>query len=207
VLFGARYRAVFACEVLMGVRHSMCNRLASMRTQLRATELAPVLLAPLELEIAEAEAELRRTEVTGPSARGQRTFSECLAGVCGAVGAKAVRLQMVHGQGTASAQVPADLDVVLLALVENGLEASTAPVTVAAELSGLDLKIRITDHGDGIAPVNRNAVFRRGMTTKPGHLGYGLPVACHVAETIGAAVLLQSTEGEGVSALVHVRVP
>ena len=205
-----RYRALYSREVLLGLRHTMRNHLSAIRNDLRAVPPSDQggleALRHIEREIDAAEKELKHAEVTCLSSRASRRFEECLTRVCAALGSSAARLQTELGGESAAAVVPADLDVVLLALVENALEASADPVQVTADVLGLDLKVSISNPGPGIPAQARAAVFRRGMTTKAGHLGYGLPLAAHLAEQISASVGLTSRDDEGVEAILHVRI-
>lgn len=111
------------------------------------------------------------------------------------------RLQADEGQ----------LRQVLVALLMNALDASTANGTVRVETAHQQNEVRlmVADEGTGISPENLDKVFTPFFTTKPPGRGTGLGLAvCHgVVTAHGGRIELQSEVDQGtrVSVLLPVR--
>jgi len=79
---------------------------------------------------------------------------------------------------------PGFLQQILFNLVKNGLEAiqDQGVITVRTELDDNQVRIHVEDDGPGIAPEQREALFKAGFSTKnSGHRGLGLSIAASLA--------------------------
>jgi signal transduction histidine kinase len=102
---------------------------------------------------------------------------------------------------------PDQLQQVLVNLLLNACDASTAGGCIRLEASGADgrmIRIRIVDQGSGIAPQLLQAVFDPFFTTKPRGegTGLGLPIAASIVRNHGGRIDLASTPGSGTTATV-----
>jgi two-component system sensor histidine kinase RegB len=90
-------------------------------------------------------------------------------------------------------------------IVQNALQASTAPVQLAAAPTG-DARIRltVTDRGTGMAPEHLSRAGEPFFTTKPAGAGTGLGlfVARSTIEQLGGKLTLASTVGHGTTATI-----
>ena len=93
-------------------------------------------------------------------------------------------------------------------LIDNALEAMNdydAPDGADKELlfgvysTPNSLTITVDDSGPGIAPDRLDRVFERGFTTKGDGRGAGLFEVKRLVESLGGAITVESTEGEGTS--------
>ncbi len=106
---------------------------------------------------------------------------------------------------------PADVVTILGNLIDNATDAAAARAArtgdtdawVEVYLASTDdgsLVFQVTDSGDGIAPEDRERVFRRGFSTKdagsPAH-GYGLTLVRQVVEGLGGTVEVSEAPGGG----------
>ncbi len=67
-------------------------------------------------------------------------------------------------------------------------------VEVAIDRAGGHGRVRVTDHGPGVAPGQREHIFERfhrGSSAAPGGSGLGLPIARLIAEAHGGTVVLE----------------
>lgn len=101
----------------------------------------------------------------------------------------------------------------LRVLVDNALDASSGPVTVAAEIDG-DLRIRVRDTGSGMSKDVLQRALEPFFTTKPTGkgMGLGLFLARNVAARLEGDLTLQSEANTGTTAELRlprhrVRVP
>jgi putative PEP-CTERM system histidine kinase len=95
---------------------------------------------------------------------------------------------------------PGRLETVLGHLVQNALEASPAPASVAlsASVDGDRVVIAVADRGDGMsAAFVRDQLFRPFASTKNGGFGLGAFEARQLVEAMGGRVEVTSREGEG----------
>jgi signal transduction histidine kinase len=108
---------------------------------------------------------------------------------------------------------PNSLYELVVNLVRNAADAYEGrPGTVDVDLSRENdrLRLRVTDHGTGIAPENLAMVFEPGFTTKEfgKGSGMGLPLVRSVAQEVFAgSVHIDSTPGAGSSFTVSLPVP
>jgi signal transduction histidine kinase len=98
--------------------------------------------------------------------------------------------------------VEADLekvDQILTELVRNALEAMEGEGTLALAVAGSPDGVRATvaDSGPGIPEGEREEVFTPLWTSRPGHLGVGLPFAQRLAALHGGALSLRPNTPHG----------
>ncbi len=88
---------------------------------------------------------------------------------------------------------------VLVNLAQNAIQA-TPPggrVTLKASGNGENVKIQVTDTGNGIPPANLDKIFSPFFTTKADGNGIGLAVSKEVVEAHGGKIEVHSSEGVG----------
>lgn len=102
---------------------------------------------------------------------------------------------------------PEALRQVMLNLCLNALQAIGAGpggVTVVLEPSGADrVRILVDDTGPGVAPDQREAIFRPFHTTKPGGTGLGLSVVAKIVSGCGGTVHVEDAPGGGARFVVE----
>jgi two-component system sensor histidine kinase HydH len=88
---------------------------------------------------------------------------------------------------------------VLVNLTQNAIQATPlgGRVTLKASGNGDNVKIQVTDTGDGIPPANLNKIFFPFFTTKPEGNGIGLTVSKEVVEAHGGKIEVNSKTGVG----------
>ena len=88
---------------------------------------------------------------------------------------------------------PALLHQALLNLLTNALDATTAPETVLLRVARSTPQVAFEVWNDGeIALDDPSAVFQPFYSTRPQHLGLGLPIAADIAEQHGGALRLST---------------
>jgi CheY-like chemotaxis protein len=99
-------------------------------------------------------------------------------------------------------------------LLSNAIKFSPerAEVTVAAELAGDELLIRVTDHGRGIAPEDVARLFQKfqqveGAAGRTGGTGLGLAICRGIVEEHGGRIAVESRLGAGATFTVRLPVP
>jgi signal transduction histidine kinase len=105
-----------------------------------------------------------------------------------------------------------EMKQVILNLLINALEASPADGTVRVELSGDDLvvRLRVSDHGKGMAPETAQRVFEPFFTDKKGagHSGTGLGLSItHVIVTSHGGRIWAESAGPGQGSQFSVELP
>jgi two-component system sensor histidine kinase AtoS len=95
---------------------------------------------------------------------------------------------------------------VLLNLFNNAIEAAKTTVSVNARPWSDHTEITIHDDGPGIPPADRERVFEPFFTTKKGGTGLGLPICRKFVEDHGGTLEIVSTQGEGTTVLLTLRV-
>jgi signal transduction histidine kinase len=88
---------------------------------------------------------------------------------------------------------------VLLALLENAVEASEADGEIILQVKVEDgmLRLVVRDRGSGLAPSAGVDLFQLGVTTKPGGSGYGLFLVRRLVESRGGQLTAESTAAGG----------
>jgi signal transduction histidine kinase len=101
----------------------------------------------------------------------------------------------------------------LAALVENGLQATPETtgrieVHAAPDVTGEQVMITILDNGTGMDATTLRRAFDPFFSKKPAgrRRGMGLPVALRLIESNGGTLRLDSREGAGTRALIHLPV-
>lgn len=103
---------------------------------------------------------------------------------------------------------PHDLELALLCLLENALDAvearGTGQVRVDArpDAEGRVVAIAVTDEGGGLAADVKDRVIEPFVTTKPGHQGLGLSIVRRIAARWGGSLEVASVPG-GVQATLR----
>jgi signal transduction histidine kinase len=94
---------------------------------------------------------------------------------------------------------PGQLRQVLLNLVRNAIEASSAGerVRLAWDAQGPTVAVTVEDEGPGIPFDQRERVFEPFYTTKPDGAGLGLSIVRHLAEQNGGRVSIERSHGGG----------
>ncbi|KAA0218330.1 GHKL domain-containing protein [bacterium] len=86
-------------------------------------------------------------------------------------------------------------------LLKNALEATEpkggGEVIIRARRHGDVVMVEVIDTGVGVAPANRERMFRPYFTTKKGGTGMGLPMVRRIVEEHGGQVTYESVEGTG----------
>lgn len=95
----------------------------------------------------------------------------------------------------------------LLGLLLNAKEAMIERleprITVAASQADGMVQISLEDSGPGLDPRAQASAFEPFFTTRPGHLGIGLPVAQWLARRHGGSLALETGEGGGARAVLR----
>jgi signal transduction histidine kinase len=88
---------------------------------------------------------------------------------------------------------------VLVNLVQNAIQAtpSGGRVLLKASGNGENMKIQVTDTGNGIPPKDLDKIFFPFFTTKPDGNGIGLAVSKEVVEAHGGKIEVDSKQGVG----------
>ena len=102
---------------------------------------------------------------------------------------------------------PEHLKRVLTNLVENAVEVSPAGgrVELSAGHTQSGVRLTVRDYGPGVAPENREQIFRPFFTTREKGTGLGLANVRKIIEAHGGTVELESSPGQG--AAFTVRLP
>ncbi len=107
------------------------------------------------------------------------------------------------------AELSADVTAILGNLIDNGLDAvrdvarrdrEGGWVEVLLETDGASLVLTVTDDGDGVPSALRDAIFARGVSTKPdvpGGRGLGLPLVQLLCRQRGGEITLTDRPGGG----------
>lgn len=86
-------------------------------------------------------------------------------------------------------------------LIDNALEASLSNNAESVHLSftdlGEEIVIEVEDHGPGIAPEEREAVFRQGYSSKGENRGIGLHLVSEITHQLDGKLTLESVEPSG----------
>lgn len=100
---------------------------------------------------------------------------------------------------------PGLLERVLVNLVDNAVRHGGGRVEIAAAAGAESAKVTVTDHGPGVAPDRREALFRPFEHRSGGGIGLGLSVARGFAEAMGGALVADGAESGGLT--MRLRLP
>jgi two-component system sensor histidine kinase KdpD len=98
---------------------------------------------------------------------------------------------------------PVRLDQVLTNLLDNARGyAAGGPVQVVARQAGMDVELRVIDHGPGIPGPERERVFNqfyrlKGGGKRPEGTGMGLAICRGIVEALGGSLRVETTPGGG----------
>lgn len=117
-----------------------------------------------------------------------------------------VTVELERGPAIRLSADPDQLEQMLINLIKNAADASTAngsrPIRLCWRLEGSQIAILVEDCGLGIA--NSDNLFVPFYTTKPNGSGVGLALAQQIARAHGGEILLTNREeGFGARAVVH----
>jgi two-component system sensor histidine kinase RegB len=107
--------------------------------------------------------------------------------------------------------VPGGLDVIwpvqaiemaLLNLVRNALQASPSSVSITVASAGSEIRISVTDSGAGMREGTLSRAGEPFFTTRADGMGLGLFVSRSTVESLGGRLLLESNVGIGTTATV-----
>jgi len=98
------------------------------------------------------------------------------------------------------------LKQIMLILLDNALKYSDGDIHVTAEQKGMQVEIRVQDHGKGMAPDKLAHVFDRfyrsdDAGSTPG-FGLGLSIAKSLVENLGGEIAMKSEQGKGSEVIV-----
>ncbi len=92
----------------------------------------------------------------------------------------------------------AELQHVLINLVLNAVQASQAGGEVRLSVEGSDpVRVRVSDHGHGIAPQDQQRIFEPFFSLQPGGTGLGLFLSLNFVRQWGGDISVESTLGVG----------
>jgi PAS domain S-box-containing protein len=136
-------------------------------------------------------------------------------GIRGFAESRAITIVQDVDPGLPAVRVDFDRMVqVVTNLLSNAIKFSPerAEVTVAAELAGDELLIRVTDHGRGIAPEDVARLFQKfqqveGAAGRTGGTGLGLAICRGIVEEHGGRIAVESRLGAGATFTVRLPVP
>ena len=106
---------------------------------------------------------------------------------------------------------PALLERAVANVVSNALawNGDGAGVQVSADRNGPDVDLRVVDHGPGVEPEERSAMFqpfrRLGDRSNDTGAGLGLAVARGFVEAMGGSVVVEDTPGGGLTLVLRLR--
>jgi signal transduction histidine kinase len=166
-----------------------------------ASESSAELRAALDTEI-----ELLRILVEG-----ERSELPCVAFdvaaavspvvVCTRASGTAVTAEL--GDGVRAFGRPAVLTEVVQGLLDNARDHAGGPIAVRAAYVGGDVEVRVEDRGPGVAPAQRERIFRRGVSSGPAGRGLGLSIARSLLFEQDGDIQVEDRPGGGASFVVR----
>ncbi len=194
----------------------------TLQSLIRAAERAPAKLAPERirklLEIADRQNQRlaglidRLLDVTRIEAGKLRLeleptdlraiAEEVLAGFEGESGRVGSSVSLRAGPGVTGSWDPARLEQVVTNLITNAfLYGAGKPIEIDVDADEETARFRIRDHGIGVAPEQRRAIFERFARATPDQgyagLGLGLYIAREIVEAHGGRIRVESAPGGG----------
>ncbi len=108
---------------------------------------------------------------------------------------------MLHDKKSSKGLIPSEyLERILMPLVQNALEASMHDEDIVVDIWEMDngfCRVDVLDDGDGMNEFTLQRAEDPFFTTKPGHLGLGLPQAYEALMSVGGQWRLESSPSQG----------
>lgn len=117
-----------------------------------------------------------------------------------------VRLDFRAGEPMRARMDMERIEQVLVNLTDNAIKYSPPGGTVAFDLvrAGGEIRVRVTDQGPGVAPEDREAIFKKfhtapssGRGEKPGGTGLGLAICSQIVRAHGGRIWVEDGPGGG----------
>lgn len=153
---------------------------------------------------------MRPSDRAGMRMDGSATVAEALLPAVEQLRAAGIRVIIQDScqgyRGLPAAALPL-LRLAFRSLLDNAREAVAArpngEVRVAATMAEGLMRIRFCDTGGGIPRGEFRQIFEPFYTTKPGHLGLGLPLCQAIVSALGGTVFVASTGENGSEVVVE----
>ena len=202
-------------EIASEIAHETLNPLAGVKGMLQALRRTPLSRERLGLELADMERQLARIEDTvrrlvryarplEPHVRSVRVAALLddaarAASAAPATRERSIRVDTSRLDGIEWQLDPDLMQQVLVNLLVNGCEASSAGGTVELSAAAEDGRLCLTvrDRGAGIPPGLRDRLFHPFFTTKPHGNGLGLAVSRNIVQEHGGRIEASGAEGGG----------
>lgn len=203
-------------SLLANASHELRSPLARIRMglELMGPEVAPSAKAEIERNIAELDqlveeillASRLDTPETDIGPREQVDLTGLAAEECARIDAEL--LPSEDGQPVVVDGVPRLLRRVVRNLLENARRYSSGPVQVEVAREGPDAVLRVTDHGPGVPPDQRERIFEPfyrlpGASEREGGVGLGLALVRSIVQRHDGQVRCEGREGTGASFVVR----
>jgi signal transduction histidine kinase len=117
---------------------------------------------------------------------------------------KDLLVEQSNGAGPQVEVDPFAVRQLLLNLLLNALDfARTRIVVATGQAPDGQVEITVADDGPGVPPADRERIFRRFVTTRPGGTGIGLATSREIAEAHAGNLLVRETPGGGATFVLH----
>ncbi len=203
-------RRAAAGDLLTGVAHEVRNPLAAIQAAAEALQRRPApaeetaLLGVIRRQVDRLGALMRDLLHVGRPAPALALEEVDLRVICAGVARtwpaggerRPVRLSAPPGRPLRVRAEEARLEQVLLNLLDNAAHHSPAGSPIRLELSrqGASVRLRVSDHGTGIAPEILPRLFEPFFTTRPEGTGLGLALVKSIVESYGGAVMVSNND-------------